>query len=311
MSGLDGLGPEPVLSGEAEPLSHRHRVELAAAVLPGRSIAVLGVRDGAALAFFADAGIDVVGIEGDEVQASAARDQLRSRGIEVQAESPAAWAQRVDPSTLDAVVCLDLCQAEPGARGSELLAGLARLASHGTALMVGIPVTPASTGESPVPGTWSAHSAGKAFEALGAAPPHVIDQVPAEGSAFLVAGGELAAHARLRWGDRADVAYGGHRLALINLEIPSEPPVELTVGAPVDGLALHALQDANRALRSVNARLSRDAFARSGAAAAAPLASRDREIGQLRDENAQLQEQNEQLRAEVDQLRLRLAELQE
>lgn len=304
MTEFVGFGPEAVHRVGSPELAERHREELAAQLVDGRAVVVLGVGAGEGLELFVNACGSVRGLECDLAEAAATHQRWSERGVQIDAEDPLAWALRVDPSTLDAVVCLDVTRAVEPALAPELLRALGRLAAADVAMVVGIPVSTAPAGE-PLPiGAWSSRAAQLALEELGAANGALFAQLPAEGSVFVRPGDEPAATAGMRWAERADPDVGGHLLAALHLAIPAELPAELqAAAAPADQLTVHALKDANRALRRANTALTRDAFARSGAAAAAALARRDLEIARLTAENISL-------RGEIDGLRAALAAAQ-
>lgn len=301
MSSLAGFGIEPVHLARPLPLGAAHRAELAAVLLDGHRVTALGTNDEQALGVLAAAAHELLVIEPDAAQAQALAQRL---GVRAEVAEPVDWLQRSGAEELGAVVCLDLSAVAAPAQAEPLLQALARCVGAGVPVLVGVPIGTAPAGEPLPEGIWSAHAARTAVAALGGSP-RLIEQHLAEGSAFALEGEPVAGMAELRWPERADLDFGGYLLAAFSLEGWADLPTVLgAAAAPVDALAWHALRDANLALRRTNTKLTRDAFARSGAAAGAALARRDLEITQLRSEN-------EQLRSEVDHLRLRLAELGE
>ena len=293
---------------------HLHRYEFAAALCDGARVLDLCCGSGYGSAVLARRAASVRGVDNDVATIETAMRTVQSGDpIEFVAADAAAHLRTVEPEQIDTIVCFE--GLEHVANLDELADQLARLASRGVRLILSVPNSEMWEEENEFHLTSFSHDTALVlFERLGSV--RLLVQNLAEGS-LIVDPQEPGRHAApdLKWAERVEPEYANHFLAVVNVVhelVDDALSGRLEVSyAPTYNRYIRNIERANSELWRTNARLGRDAFSRSGAAAAtnSKLEQRgyDGEIARL---NTQVRELTEALRIREEILQRYIAEAQ-
>jgi ubiquinone/menaquinone biosynthesis C-methylase UbiE len=297
MEVTERLSLEAVSAHTLTASEHIHRYEFAAALCDGQRVLDLCCGTGYGSAILARAARSVVGVDIDVATIETASHI--GEPVRFVAADALAYLRRLEPGEIDTIVCFE--GLEHLSELDDTVRELARLSAEGVKLVVTIPNSRTWDEVNQFHATDFSHaSATELFEQVGA--DIILVQYLSEGSMIVDPQHPIPTLApELHWPERVEAEYANHFVGLANLDsevVRAALSARLSLAyAPTYNRHIRNIERANRELWRTNARLGRDAFARSGSAAA---------VRSKREERAA-----EQQEATVAALETRVAELTE